>query len=410
MTKMQMLFLKIAAASLRGERVFCKEMTKKFWLTNSEEVSFKNLQEMIKEQALEGLISDYLLTWELENMPKLLQEVLQRQTVTSAIMYYRMTNFVFMILNFMRKERIHGCILKGVGLSAYYPKEEMRKVGDVDLYIPNLKEFESFCRILKKHGFEQQKSITDHHISFFYIQEGVRLELEVHKKPINSQTNTSFNKAVEKIFEPFSKWNKFPEVTIINGQIPVLPVEENAFYLLLHMLQHFLNGGMGIRLLCDWVVFFQKETVSSEKFLSFLKQSKIEGFAYMVTGICITFLGLSKKRVPWLEGHMPKERDMELFLKDIFDGGEFGGQDRSRMLIPIKPLSLFTYFKELHRQMRLRFHRAGRVFILWPLLWLITGIIFIYNNRHLRNTSTKEIIKSAKERSQLLESLKLFTD
>lgn len=410
MRKKQMLFLKIAAASLRGERVFCKEITKKFWTDSAEaEVSFGDLQKMAKEQALVGLISDYLLTYESETMPKSLQETLQKQTLTSAMMYYRMANFVFMILDLMRKERVHGCILKGVGLGVYYPKEEMRKAGDVDLYIPDLEEFEAFCQTLKQHGFEQQKSITDHHISFFYMQEGIRLELEVHKKPINSQTNAPFNKAVEKIFEPFSKQNEFPEVKIINGQVPVLPAEENAFYLLLHMLQHFLNEGMGIRLLCDWVVFFRKETVSSEKFLSLLKESKIEGFAYMVTGICVTFLELSKKDVPWFR-HMPKEEDMELFLKDIFDGGEFGGQDNSRMLIPMQTASLSAYFKELHRQMRLRFHRAGKIPIFWPFLWLAAGLIFMYNNKHLRNTSTKEIIRSAKERSQLLESLKLFTD
>lgn len=150
---------------------------------------------------------------------------------------------------------------KGVGLGAYYPKEELRKVGDVDLYVPIPEEFERFCRILKEQGFQQEKTMADHHLSFFSVSSGIKFELEIHKKPINSQENANFNREVDRIFALFTKVGnyQFPEVHIINGAIPVLPAEEMVFYLLLHMLQHFLSGGMGLRMLCDWVVIWRKK-------------------------------------------------------------------------------------------------------------------------------------------------------
>lgn len=417
MTEVQRLFLKILAAALNEKHVPCGEVTKTFWQPLEEgAVSWKELHRTAKEQAVSPLINDYMLTWEPEGMPKDIQENLQNRTLMAAMMYYQMVNFVSMVLELVRKERIHGCILKGVGLGIYYSKEELRKTGDVDLYVPVPGEFESFCRALKNNGFEQEKSITDHHISFFYISEGVRFELELHKKPINSQENELFNRQVAYVFEPFTKkgnW-KFPEVAIINGNVPVLPQEENAFYLLLHMLQHFLSGGMGIRMLCDWVVFWnhvgQQGGFSVEKYLSFVKESKIEGFHYMITGLCVTYLGLLMENVPWMEGNMPDKKAMEVFLKDIFDGGEFGERDSARMLITLEKPTPVVYWKELHRQMRLRFQKAGKIVLFWPVLWLASGFIFIYNNKFLRKTSTKNIMKSVAERGKMLKEIRLFED
>ncbi len=198
----------------------------------------------------------------------------------------------------------------------------------------------------------------------------------------------------------------------MNGTISVLPIEENIFYLLLHMLQHFLSGGMGLRMLCDWVMIWrkkgQKPNFSLEKYLSFIRQSKIEGFHYMVTGLCITFLGLSLQEVPWMEGHMPRKEVMDLFLNDIFHGGEFGEKDKSRMLILLEKPRFFVYLKEFHRQMQLRFQKAGKFPILWPFLWLASFVIFFYNNKFLRKTSLSQILKGTEERSRLLEEITLF--
>ncbi len=47
------------------------------------------------------------------------------------------------------------------------------------------------------------------------------------------------------------------EMTEIMGyRIPVCTRTQEAYYLLVHMLQHFLRAGFGIKLLCDWVVFW----------------------------------------------------------------------------------------------------------------------------------------------------------
>lgn len=412
MTQVQKLFLAILSASLKPE---CQEQSKELSkLLEKTSISWQALCQIAKEQALSLLLYDYILTYSFEILTKEEQKKIQNQVMTAAVMYYHMVNFVFKVLSLAKQEGISCCILKGIGLSAYYPKEELRKTGDVDLYIPNLEEWERFCKILKSQGFKQEKTIADHHISFFYIISGIRFELEVHKRPINRQENKEFNKEIDKIFASFANKNycNFSEIMIMNGTIPVLPIEENIFYLLLHMLQHFLSGGMGLRMLYDWVVIWRKKgqepNFCLEKYLSFIRQSKIEGFHYMVTGLCITFLGLSLQEVPWMEGHMPRKEVMDLFLNDIFHGGEFGEKDTSRMLILLEKPRFFVYLKEFHRQMQLRFQKAGKFPILWPFLWLASFVIFFYNNKFLRKTSLSQILKDTEERSRLLEEITLF--
>ena len=402
MTGVQDLFLKILTASLHGSRLSGEEIGENFWQV------WQEMKKIARQQAVSPLIYDYLLSWESGRMPEQEQQYLKQQEFVTAMMYYQMVNFVFMVLELLQKQKIQGCILKGVGMAGYYPREELRKAGDVDLYIPVPEEFEAFCKTLKENGFEREKSVTDHHRTYYYVSDGVKFELEVHIKPINTQENAAFNKEVDQIFAPFAagQGKEFSKAEIINGG--VLPPEENAFYLLLHMLQHMLSGGMGVRLLCDWVLFWEKEKISSEELLSMVRQCKIEGFYYLVTGICVEYLGLPMECVPWMEGRMPEKERMERLLEDMFLGGEFGECDSSRMLA-VEDRKL-GYFKELHRQMLLRFHRAGKVPLFWPFLWAATGIIFLYNNKHLRNTSALDIIKSARERGKLLEDLKLFED
>jgi hypothetical protein len=191
MTAEQEFFLKILSAALNGRHVFCENINKKFW-ENEEPVSWGNLQKLARQQAVEAIIDDYMITWETKFMPPDRRLAAERRTATAAIMYYRMINAVFSVLDEMKKQGVHGCLLKGVGMAGCYPKEELRKTGDIDLYLPVREEFEAFCRYLGKQGLEEEKTITDHHRSYYYIQDGVTFELEVHIKPINNRGSGIF--------------------------------------------------------------------------------------------------------------------------------------------------------------------------------------------------------------------------
>lgn len=76
-------------------------------------------------------------------------------------------------------------------------------------------------------------------------------------------------------------------------------------------------------------------------------------------------------------------------------------------MVMMRGTGLLDYIREFHHQMHLNFPKAGKCFLVWPVLWVITLVKFLYNNRKVRNISTKEILKEAKRRSKLMEKIKI---
>jgi hypothetical protein len=189
--------------------------------------------------------------------------------------------------------------------------------------------------------------------------------------------------------------------------IPMLDKPYQAFSLLLHMLHHYLHAGFGLRLLCDWVVFWNQEISEKERqqYLSLIRDFGLVGFSEFVTAICTEEMGLKEGSV---HPHLAKSKESYLFfLKDIFESGEFGDDDDSRMVL-LRGTGFFDYFREFHHQMRLHYPRASKIFLCWPVLWIMTLARFLKNNHTVRNTTMLEVLKSTKLRSVNTGEMELF--
>jgi hypothetical protein len=183
-----------------------------------------------------------------------------------------------------------------------------------------------------------------------------------------------------------------------------------AFYLLLHMLQHFLRAGFGLKLLCDWVVFWEKPVRKEEKdtFIQLLEGSGLIGFASIITAVCVKYLQLDREKVAFLlDRESFDKKTVSSFMKEIFEAEEFGHSDTDRMVV-LRGTKLTDYIREFHHQMKLTYPKAGRCVILYPVLWIMTLCGFLYRNRKVRGTSGRAIMKKAHKRSKLMEQIHLF--
>ena len=183
-----------------------------------------------------------------------------------------------------------------------------------------------------------------------------------------------------------------------------------AFYLLLHMLQHFLRAGFGLKLLCDWVVFWEKPVRKEEKdtFIQLLEGSGLIGFASIITAVCVKYLQLDREKVAFLlDRESFDKKTVSSFMKEIFEAEEFGHSDTDRMVV-LRGTKLTDYIREFHHQMPLSHPKAGQYKILYPILWVRTFFGFVYRNRKLRGISSIAILKNAKKRSRLGTKMKLF--
>jgi len=195
-------------------------------------------------------------------------------------------------------------------------------------------------------------------------------------------------------------------------EFPVLQPAYHAFYLLLHMLQHFLRAGFGLKLLCDWVVFWEKGYGSGveERFFSMAEECRVMGFARLVTAVCVKYLGLSGKKVPLLLCRFDWEAEaanLEAFLTEILEAEEFGKSSADRM-VALRGTGWRDYCREFHHQMLLTYPGAGRYRILHPVLWVMMFCGFAYRNVKMRRVSGYAVLKKARARGKLVEEMKLF--
>ncbi len=338
-----------------------------------------------------------------EQVPEWLKDEAVREARYTVQQSYRLLFLSRYLIRRLEEANIPVVLLKGAGTAGYYPVPELRKSGDVDLLLLAPKKTREAGKILEKAGcIMQEKQPTLHHI-IYQTSEGIEVELHILlAEPFdNGEMNRYLHKKLSECEENIRR-------SVIMGiELPILDTAYHGYELLLHMLQHFLRAGFGLKLLCDWVVFWNHEAEETEKkkYLKLVKESGIKGFSDMVTLTCIRYLGLKAENVAWME--LGKGYDIEGFLLDILEAEEFGRSAANRM-VALRSQSPFDYIREFHHQMRLNFPISGKNVLCWPFLWVITLVRFLRNNRIVRRISTMSILGKAKQRSRMMRQIGLF--
>lgn len=324
-------------------------------------------------------------------------ETISRTTVKQS---YRLLFLTRYLVKLLEEAGIPVLVLKGSGAAALYPVPEMRKSGDVDLLIPEDK-LEITANLLAKEQFSVKKDQHANHHLACRSKDGI--DVELHTMLAEPFQDDRINEGMGRLLSDYFNRKEYKECMGVRLPLPAEP--HQALQLLFHMLQHFLRAGFGMKLFCDWVVFWNRECVQGivPEFLALADCCHVREFAEAVTIVCKEFLGL-RKDLPMGEKHDRKLA--ENFLCDAFAAEEFGEADKDRMVI-VKKNSLGAYVKEFHYQMKMNHPKASPYIVLWPALWVITLIVFLRNNRKLHRGKVRDILRNAGDRSRLLQQMGL---
>ncbi len=367
-------------------------------LTN--DINIQQVVMLAKKHAVLSLMYDEIYELSLPDEQKAFVEKECKQIV---LQNYRLLFLTKYIVELLEKSNIGVVVLKGVSAAKYYPVSELRKSGDIDLLLLEPDKIKQVKQIMVTNNFRiHEEQLANHHISFL---SGEGIAIEIHTmlaEPFdNSKTNQYLNKLIR------NKQLETCTICTMGIEVPVLSRPYYAYELLLHMLQHFLRSGFGLKLLCDWVVFWNQDTDDSDKsvFLKLVEESGIKGFSDLITMICVRYLGLSEGAITWM--NCDTNYPIEEFMREILDAEEFGKSGVERMVV-MRGTGLWDLVIEFHHQMCLNFPKLSKCPLFWPVLWLITLVRFLYNNKKVRSTSAGEILKEARRRSELIKTLKIF--
>lgn len=340
-------------------------------------------------------------------LPQKQREFAERTAIKYARQNYRLGYYTHLAVEKLKERGILSVVLKGVSAAAYYPTPELRKSGDIDLLIPHTDQLLSAGDVLSEYGFTvAEQQLANHHLALRHTS---GFELELHSMLAEPFDNAKINKYLDTCLLRIP--DHIEQRNVLGYDFPVLSDGYQAYELLLHMLQHFLRAGFGLKLLSDWVRFWNRPVADNEVqlYLQLVQESGLSGFSGMITSVCAYYLGLDKQ-CGLCEHTQPlmEETDAHSFLEDLLSAEEFGRSSRDRMVV-LRNTSLPAYVREFHHMTALNFPRAVKVFLCWPVLWCITLLRFLRNNRRVRGgISTATILKKTKQRSERMAQLKLF--
>lgn len=321
--------------------------------------------------------------------------------------FYKLLQITLFLQNYLKNNGVECAVLKGVDVAGYYDIPEYRHFGDVDLFIKNKEEMNHVTDLFAKIGINKaDEQSSDHHISY---QINSVIEVEVHFFPVSLYSDSSMNLKLEELY--CNKDYHFEKKTFWGRDYYALPDYLNAVYLLLHMAQHMLTAGFGVRLLCDWVFFWGKEK-SEETYIKYLDTVKYLGldtFSNSITAVCVEYLGLDKERGEAVCGNKLQTVSKtltDILLAEVMDSGYYGEVSNSR-LVALRKNSIWEYGREFHHQTKRNYPTLSKIVIIWPVLWTFSFFRFIYNNYSIRRVKTIDVLKNSKKRSKLIEKLGL---
>lgn len=287
-------------------------------------------------------------------------------------------------LHFLSKN-IRSCILKGQGLTYYYPEElkECRNPGDIDVWTDLSR---SDAKSLVK-GITKDVEISLHHAD--YPLQGYP-EIELHFMPsylINPIANNRLQ-----------RW-MISNIDAMMGNRIVLkekheccaPTSEfNIVFLLTHMYRHFLYEGIGLRQFLDYYYVLRAFHIEQKKMhdLTLSKGQWADGQGRVVSSnkeimYLIKRLHLSKftSAVMWVMKSVfsmpdvylicdPNEKEGLFLLNEVLRMGNFGKQDEELQEIANIKNPLIRYYRKKKLSMRLFLHYPSE------LLWSIPHTIF----------------------------------
>lgn len=406
MNKVQNLFTQIVKNSLADNKNLYAS-----YADNLPGAEYAELVRLVRIHKLSALVYDEFQ--QLSLCPPALRRQIEHMALSTVNTSFDLLYVSKGISECLFQNGIPSVIIKGITAASYYTQPLYRKSGDIDLLIPQSILYDA-VNVCKGIGYEIKEIQRAHH--HVVMAKKGNPDIELHTmlaEPFDDESvNALIARQLSELFKDYESEKKcFQSKDILGISFEMLSDAYMAYELLLHMLQHYLRSGFGIRLLCDWVVLWNNPECESaaDEYLSLVDECGIKGFSDMITSVCIRYLGLdeSAARVLNVETCFT-DSELESFYDEFISAGEFGKTSTDR-IVSLRGNKLSDYFREFHHQMKLNFPKQSRYFPIWPILWIVTFIRFMVNNKKVREVSFLSVISKAGERGKMNAKLRLFS-
>lgn len=283
------------------------------------QTDWHQLYRIAKMQTVAGIVFDGLQTLPTDKRPernlylKWCNQLLQIEENNRALNFQ-----LHHIYEFLRLNEIEPVLLKGQGIAQNYLHPLHRQPGDIDLYIGK----KDYARINKLLLNKATRKYEENYKHTGMKWNGVVIESH---RVLARLSNPTADRLLQKEIAHWHTTNTCRQVSIDTCTATLPPLNFDVVYILIHAMSHFLNEGIGLRQLCDWVnlLHAQRSKVDKKAIEQLLQQTGMYQAAKVFGVIAVQYLHLPAEELP-----VPySENDLSLgtfLLEDIWEGGNFG--------------------------------------------------------------------------------------
>ena len=286
-------------------------------------INIKKISEISHKQGIWEVVYIALKKCNDLDIPKALSEQWEQHFLGVAVKHLRRQNVINTVLNELKANNIDAYMLKGDIVAQYYAEPLSRISSDTDIYVGQ-EQLNRAENIFKKCGFTvYARSPIEHHtVCKHPVGGSVDLHLTFHD---DCYENTYF-KGYTHISEKGTIYN------IENQDVLSLGANDNATFLFLHIVKHFLSCGTGIRQIMDFLLFWKNniDKINIEQFKTMISDLKL----YNLFELCVS-IGINELQ---FEQSLFSDFDIkynhfftEWLLTDIEQGGIFGKLEYRKM-------------------------------------------------------------------------------
>lgn len=294
------------------------------------EIDWQSIVRIAKEQTVQVLVANGIETLPKELWPpKAAIFKLMEYKSTTVKMHHLLNSVLAKITTALNAEGIPSVLLKGQGLAQNYLIPETRICGDIDLYVGE-ENIDRACEViagLTDEPQEPEEGLTGEEMHRHVKVDGV--VIEVHRKSVTTHTERLARLMRNWTHESLnSHFNDGTLPTINFNQVPVTvpSANFNNIFILYHAANHMLQGGIGLRQLCDWAMFLTKHhtEINETELKSNLRRFNMIPVWREFSRFIVNVLGLDPKHLPLAPHKLTCTKGTKFILNDIFDAGNFG--------------------------------------------------------------------------------------
>lgn len=267
------------------------------------------------------------------------------------------------LLEECEKNEVHILTLKGVNTKYHYPEQDMRSMGDIDVLYKE-EEHDKITKVmhgLGYTGFEEGRKHDHYELPPF-------VQIEMHRELL----------AAESIYSDYYKniWDKVVAKEECK-YVKELTLEDEFIFTILHLVEHFKNGGIGIRFIMDVYVYNQLPELNKD----YVKEefAKLNLWEFYSNILALANI--------WFSNEETKDNEILKTLEEyIVQNGTFGSRDNASALQVQKNgnkirFLLSVCFPSL-KDMQTLYSWLKKYPILLPYAWIQRGIRSILYRRH----------------------------